>query len=194
MKALKTFIILVLIAVIAGAAYWAYQKYTSAPEASHVTMEKAKITDLAPMLRLCSVEIYDDVPVKGNLGSKHIFAKTTLNGSISFDLENIQMTESGDTLNIILPKEIVDVYESTDPGSYRVIDTWNDSYFGSSNFSNSEENSIKAKARENYVKEIYKKGYVERARMEAVDNLTTLLTGLTGKTVIVNDPTPKGSL
>ncbi len=146
------------------------------------------------MIRLFSVEIYDDVPVKGNLGSKHIFAKTTLNGSISFDLENIQMTESGDTLNIILPKEIVDVYESTDPGSYRVIDTWNDSYFGSSNFSNSEENSIKAKARENYVKEIYKKGYVERARMEAVDNLTTLLTGLTGKTVIVNDPTPKGSL
>lgn len=194
MKALKTFIILVLIAVIAGAAYWAYQKYTSAPEASHVTMEKAKITDLAPMLRLCSVEIYDDVPVKGNLGSKHIFAKTTLNGSISFDLENIQMTESGDTLNIILPKEIVDVYESTDPGSYRVIDTWNDSFMGSSNFTNAEENSIKAKVRENYVKNIYKKGYVERARKEAVDNLTTLLTGLTGKTVIVNDPTPKGSL
>lgn len=194
MKALKTFITLVIIAIIAGAAYWAYQKYTSAPEASHITMEEAKITDVTPMLRLCSVEIYDDVPVKGNIGSKHIFAKTTLNGSISFDLENIQTTESGDTLTIILPKEIVDVYESTDPGSYRVIDTWNDSFMGSSNFTNAEENSIKAKVRENYVKNIYKKGYVERARKEAVDNLTTLLTGLTGKTVIVNDPTPKGSL
>ena len=184
---------ILILAVLAAVGFVAYKWY-AAPDASHITMQEAKITDVTPMLRLCSVEIYDDIPVKGSIGTRHIFAKESLNGSISFDLENVQITETGDTLSVILPREIVDIYESTDAGAYQVIDTWNDSFFGSSNFTTAEENSIKAKVRENYRKEIYRKGYVKRARKEAVDNLTSLLTGLTGKTVIVSDPTPKGTM
>lgn len=190
MKTIRTIVALLVIIAAGAIACWWYMS----PEASRVTMHQAKITDISPMLRLCTVEIYDDVPVKGSIGPRHIFAKAALNGSISFDLENIRMTESGDTVSVTLPREIVEIYESTAPGSYQVIDTWNDNYFASSNFTTAEENTIKAKVRENYRKNIYAKGYVERARKEAVENLTSLLTGLTGKTVIVNDPTPKGTL
>ena len=190
MKAIRTIIVLAILAV---AAFVAYKWYT-APEASNVTMHEAKITDVVPMLRLCSVEIYDDVPVKGDIGDRHMFARVALNGSISFDLGSVQTTESADTIAVTLPREIVDVYESTDAGAYQVIDTWCDSFLGSSNFTTAEENSIKSKVRDNYRKDIYKKGYVARARKEAVANLTSLLSGLTGKTVIVNDPTPDGTL
>lgn len=164
------------------------------PEVSRVTLHEAKISDVSPMLRLCSVEIYDDVPIKGSIGPRHIFARVALNGSISFDLDNVNISESGDTLNVTLPREIVDVYESTAPGSYQVIDTWTDDFFGSANFTTEEENKIKGKVRDNYRRGIYAKGHVRRARKEAVENLTSLLSGLTGKTVIVNDPSPEGYL
>lgn len=190
MKAIRIIIVLVIIAV---AGFVAYKWYT-APEATNITLQEAKITDVTPMLRLCSVEIYDEVPVKGDIDSRHLFARVALNGSISFDLDSVKMTESGDTLSVTLPREIVDIYESTDAGAYQVIDTWCDSFLGSSNFTTAEENSIKSKVRDNYRKEIYQKGYVARARKEAVANLTSLLGGLTGKTVIVTDPSPEGYL
>lgn len=190
MKAIKIIIVLVIIAV---AGFVAYKWYT-APEATNITLQEAKITDVTPMLRLCSVEIYDEVPVKGDIDNRHLFARVALNGSISFDLDSVKMTESGDTLSVTLPREIVDIYESTDAGAYQVIDTWCDSFLGSSNFTTAEENSIKSKVRDNYRKEIYQKGYVARARKEAVANLTSLLGGLTGKTVIVTDPSPEGYL
>ncbi|MDE7461229.1 MAG: DUF4230 domain-containing protein [Paramuribaculum sp.] len=190
MKAIRTIIVLL---ILAAAGFVAYKWYT-APEATHITMQEAKITDVTPMLRLCSVEIYDDVPVKGSIGNRHLFARVALKGSISFDLDSVRMTESGDTISVTLPREIVDVYESTDAGAYQVIDMWCDSFFGSSNFTTAEENAIKSKVRDNYRKGIYQKGYVARARKEAVANLTSLLGGLTGKTVIVTDPSPEGYL
>ncbi|MDE6394743.1 MAG: hypothetical protein K2K77_05315, partial [Duncaniella sp.] len=93
MKAIRTIIVLI---ILVAAGVVAYKWYT-APEASRVTMQEAKITDVSPMLRLCSVEIYDDVPVKGKIGDRHIFARVALKGSISCDLDNVEMTESGDT-------------------------------------------------------------------------------------------------
>lgn len=190
MKAVRTLIVLIILA----AAGFAVYKWYTAPEATHITMQEAKIKDVTPMLRLCSVEIYDDVPVKGSIGGRHLFGRVALKGSISFDLDSVRMTEHGDTLALILPREIVEVYESTDEGSYQVIDTWNDSFLGSTNFTTAEENSIKSKVRDNYRAGIYQKGYVARARKEAVANLTSLLGGLTGKTVIVTDPSPEGYL
>lgn len=190
MKAVRTIIALIILVAAGIVAYM----WCTAPEASRVTMHEAKITDVSPMLRLCSVEIYDDVPVKGSIGDRHIFARVALKGSISFDLDNVEMAQSGDTITVTLPREIVDIYESTDEGAYRVIDTWSDGFFGSSNFTTAEENSIKSKVRDNYRKSIYNKGNVARARKEAVVNLTSLLSGLTGKTVIVTDPSPEGYL
>lgn len=190
MKIIRYIIVLVVIAAGVVLAGWWYRS----PKPSRVAVHEAKIADVVPMLKLCSVEIYDDVPIKGSIGSRHIFARAALNGSISFDLENVSMTDSGDTIRLTLPREIVEVYESTAPGSYLVIDTWNDNIFGSSKFSAAEENAVKRKVLDSYRRSIYRRGYVERARKEAVGNLTSMLSGLTGKTVIVTDPTPKGSM
>ena len=191
MKKVLGFIVAIIIVAAIG---FGVYKWYYAPEASNITMQEAKITDVSPMLRLCSVEIYDEVPVKGSVGKDHIFARMALKGSISFDLENVVMTENNDTLSLTLPREIVDIYESTDAGSYQVIDVWTDSFMGKPNITTAQENSIKSKVRDNYRKDIYRKGYVERARKEAADNLTTMLKGLTGKTVIVTDPKQKGTM
>ena len=189
-KAIGFIIVIIILAAIGFGVY----KWGLAPEASKVTMQEAKITDVSPMLRLCTVEIYDDVPVKGSFGKDHIFGRMTLKGSISFDLENVAMTETNDTLSLTLPREIVDIQESTDAGSYQVIDIWTDSFIGKPNITTAQENSIKSKVRDNYRKDIYRKGYIERARKEAAENLSSLLKGLTGKTVIVSDPTPQGTM
>lgn len=192
MKLFGTLRLSVIIAVIilaGAAAIW----WTRSPKASHVTAHDSTITDISPMVRLCALDIYEDVPVKASIGTRHMFARATLNSSITFDLENIDLREQGDTIFVTLPREIVEIHESTDPGSYLVIDTWNDRLFGPEHFTTSEENAIKSKVRDNFRRKIYRKGYVRRARAEAVDNLTSMLSGLTGKTVIVTDPTPEGT-
>lgn len=190
MKKLAFLPYLIVLAVICGVAIWWY----CSPEVDRVKISEGKISDIKPMVQLCALEVYEDVPVKGDVDSRHIFAKTTLNGFISFDLEKLATEESGDTLIVTLPPEIIEVQESTEDGTYRVIDTWNDDFFGSSNITTAEENAIKARAQENFRKGLYTKGYVKRARSEAVTNLTSMLTALTGKPVVVNDPTPEGSL
>ncbi|MCI9285738.1 MAG: DUF4230 domain-containing protein [Muribaculaceae bacterium] len=191
MKVVNTLRWLTILAVVVlagvAAAWWYFS-----PEANRFTMHEAKISDLKPMVRLCSMDIYEDVPIKGHIGPRHIFARAALNGTVTFDLEQLKSEERGDTLIVTLPPEIVEIYESTEPGAYKVIDTWNENFFGSNHFTTEEENTIKSKVRDNFRKKVYAKGYVKRARAEARQNLTDMLGGLTGKRVIVNDPTPEG--
>lgn len=189
---MKKFILFLIVLAVAGCGYWWW--INKPADVSNVEVEEAKITDISPMLRLCAVEIFDEVPIKGTIGTRHLVAKAALNGSISFDLDSIETVESNDSLFVTLPREIVEIFESTEPGSYKVIDTWNDSFFGSSNFTTAEENKIKADAREDYRRNIYEKGYVSRARAEATANLTGLLSSVTGKAVVVTDPSPEGYL
>lgn len=176
-------------ALIGAAALW----WSRSPKASRINTSEALISDISSMVRLCTLDIYEDIPVKGSIGPKHIFGRITVNGSIGFDLENIQATERNDSILVTLPPEIVEIYESTTPESYQVIDTWNDNILGSDHFSTAEENSIKALVRDNFRRNIYRKGHVKRARAEAVANLTAMLSATTGKTVIVSDPTPDGT-
>lgn len=148
-------------------------------------MEEARITDIRPMLELCTVEIVEDVPVRGDVGSRHLFARSTMTGTISFDLDSVSQRVSGDTLYVKLPPEIVEVRESTEPDSYVVIDTWNDGLLRSGNITTAEENRFKAAARERFRRQVYDKGYVRRAREEAAANLTQMLSTLRRQPVVV---------
>lgn len=181
---------LIILAVICGVAIW----WLCSPEVDRVKVSEGKISDIKPMVQLCALEVYEDVPVRGDIDSRHLFAKTALNGYISFDLEKLATEERGDTLRVILPPEVIEVRESTDDGAYRVIDAWNDDFFGSSNITTAEENAFKTRAQDNFRKGLYSKGYVKRARSEAVTNLTSMLSALTGRPVVVVDPTPEGAL
>lgn len=158
-----------------------------------VAMTPARISDIATMVSLSTVDIYEEQPVNGRIGPKHLVARQTLTGSVSFDLEKLVVDTVGDTLRVILPPETVELYESTEPGSYVVIDTWNDRLLGSA-LTTREENAIKAKAMALARKRIYAKGYVRRARAEAVANLAQLLRPLAAsRPVMIIDPTPAGN-
>ncbi len=189
MKTIKA-LVLIAILMIAGAFILRYHFSKNGYDATNI--QKAKIADISTMLRLCTTELYEEVPVKASIGSRHLFAREALTGTISFDVENLEIAENADTIKIVLPHEILEIYEATEPDSYKVIDMWNDNLFGSSNFTTAEENIIKGKVRQSYRRAVYAKGYVELARKEAARNLTSILTAMTGKTVIVTDPSPKG--
>lgn len=188
MKTLYKYLTLIVVLAVCGIIAYFY----FAPSRSRVTLHDATIKEVKDMARLCTVEIYEEVPVRGHVGQRHLVAREVLVGNISFDLEGLAMDSSSDTIRVTLPREIVEIRESTEPGSYTVIDNWNDSFMGDANITTAEENKMKKLTLDSFVKAVYAKGYVKRARAEAVANLTSLLSSMTGKPVVVTDPSPEG--
>lgn len=181
MKKIIFILILVVAAAIGAVAIW-----QSSPQwDDEVKVQPAKIKDVKELAQLCTVEVYEDMPMKGRVGTRHIFARITMRGTISFDLDKMEIVESGDTLKVTLPKETVEVLEATTPDAYQVIDTWNEKFLGSDNMTAAEENKLKKMASERFKNRIYNKGYVTRAREEAAANLQSILSTMTGKTVVV---------
>lgn len=188
MKTLYKYLTLIVVLAVCGIVAYFY----FAPSKSRVTLHDATIKEVKDMARLCTVEIYEEVPVRGHVGQRHLVAREVLVGNISFDLEGLAMDASSDTIRVTLPREIVEIRESTEPGAYTVIDNWNDSFMGDANITTAEENKMKQLTLDSFVKAVYAKGYVKRARAEAVANLTSLLSSMTGKPVVVTDPSPEG--
>lgn len=194
MKTKKIFPIIAAAILLGGILLIVSLNRKSSQQSGDLTIDGAMVKEVESMVRLCSMDIYEETPVKATIGNRHLFGRITLKGSITFDLERIALKMSGDTLRVQLPPEKVEILESTDKDSYIVIDTWNDRFMGSGSFTTAEENKIKEKVKQNAIKSIYRKGYVKRARAEAAENLTAMLSALTSKPVVVTDPTPEGNL
>ncbi|MBO5297265.1 MAG: DUF4230 domain-containing protein [Candidatus Homeothermus sp.] len=194
MKTKKIFPIIAAATLLGGILLIVSLNRKSSRQSGDLTIDGAMVKEVESMVRLCSMDIYEETPVKATIGNRHLFGRITLKGSITFDLERIVLKMSGDTLRVQLPPEKVEILESTDKDSYIVIDTWNDRFMGSGSFTTAEENKIKEKVKQNAIKSIYRKGYVKRARAEAAENLTAMLSALTSKPVVVTDPTPEGNL
>lgn len=182
----KVIIILVLlISAIGATILWMNSNRTSADTIP------ATVEDVTGMVKLCALEIHDDVPMRDSINGKWIFAKGKVNGYVTFDVEQMQYEVKGDTIVVILPPENVEIYESTDKGAYRVYDSWDNSLFGNNVLTVNEENLLKERLKQRYIKAIYSKGYVRRARMTAKETLTKLFGHLDG-VVILEDPCPEG--
>lgn len=194
MKTKKIFPIIAAAILLGGILLIVSLNRKSSQQSGDLTIDGAIVKEVESMVRLCSMDIYEETPVKATIGNRHLFGRITLKGSITFDLERIVLKMSGDTLRVQLPPEKVEILESTDKDSYIVIDTWNDRFMGSGSFTTAEENKIKEKVKQNAIKSIYRKGYVKRARAEAAENLTAMLSALTSKPVVVTDTTPDGNL
>lgn len=194
MKTKKIFPIIAAAILLGGILLIVSLNRKSSQQSGDLTIDGAMVKEVESMVRLCSMDIYEETPVKATIGNRHLFGRITLKGSITFDLERIVLKMSGDTLRVQLPPEKVEILESTDKDSYIVIDTWNDRFMGSGSFTTAEENKIKEKVKQNAIKSIYRKGYVKRARAEAAENLSAMLSALTSKPVLVTDPTPEGNL
>ena len=167
-------------------------RFKNSPEASTHKIQQALVTEIKPAMELCTVEFIEDVPIKAHIGTRHIFARTTLSGFISFDLDSAATRMKGDTIVVILPPETVEIHESTQPGSYEVIDTWNEKLLGSKKFTTAEENDIKRTVTDNFRRKIYAKGYVRQARADAAATLTQMLSAMSASPVEVTDPAPGG--
>lgn len=193
-KALKYIIPLILAAAIAFLG-WQLYRYMQRPE--EIEVLPSKPGDVKEMARLCSMEIYNEMSVLDTVNSKVIFAVQKQSGSISFDMENLQVDDSGDTVKIILPREIVDIYESDEKNAWEVIDTkaiGPMAFLRSNKLSSAEENRVKSKLKSKAIRRLYSNGTVKQARKDAVENLTRMMEGVYRKPVIISDPTPNGIL
>lgn len=192
-KTIKYIIFLLLIVLLAFAGWQAY-RYFQSPE--EIEVLPSKPGDVKEMARLCSMEIYNEVSVLDTVNSKVIFAVQKQSGSITFDMENLQIDDTGDTVRIVLPREIVEVYESNDKDAWQVIDTkaiGPMAFLKSNKFTVTEENRVKSKLKAKAIRRLYSNGTVRQARKDAVENLSRMMEAIYRKPVIVNDPTPNGN-
>ncbi len=192
-KVLKYIIPIVIISVI-GFFGWQLYRYFHRPD--EIEVFPSRPGDVNEMVRLCTMEIYNEVPVLDTVNFKVIFAVQKQSGSISFDIEHLDIDESGDTIRIMLPREIVEVFESTEKNSWQVIDTkaiGPMAILRTNKFTLEEENRVKAKLKTKSIARLYSNGTIRQARKDAVDNLTRMLETAYRKPVIVTDPTPDGN-
>lgn len=189
-KLLRNTIIIVVIAAVAAILYFRFDN----PDKT-IEVGKGQVADVKTMARLCTVDLYNEVPVLDTINGKVLFAIQKQRGSISFDMENMQVDAQGDTVRIILSPEIIEINEATEENSWQVVDTKNLSMnpFASDKLTDAEENQIKANLKRNAKKLLYQNGTVERARAEGVKNLRGLMERVYRKPVIVTAPTPKGA-
>ena len=138
-------------------------------------LSSARIADIRPMVEMCSLEFYRDMPMRDSIGSKHIFARRKIEGQIRFDIDSLPVDVTADTIRVVLPRESLIVRESTDEGSYEIIDVWNTSVFGSSRLSNQEENIFKRRHDARIRRELYADGTVAKARRDAAGNVARML-------------------
>ncbi len=192
-KKIRIAVAIVILILFVGAAAIIYINWKKSPEPDRTEIRKAKVESLKAAVDLCTIEFYEDLPVAGHKGPNHIFAKMAVQGSISFDLDSIRRYFSGDTLIVELPREIIDIKESTEPNAYRVIDEWNERLFGSNSMPVDAENKLKIITKENFRKKLYKDGVIRQARSEAIETLTELLSSMTTSPYKVIDPTPEGN-
>ncbi len=181
----KLIIYLVAILAIAGAGAWLYGKITGNPQENMQTGQ-ARIDGIRQMVSLCTLEIEDDIALRDSIHGKWLLAKVRLSGQVRFDLEQLDCTMHGDTLVVRLPKETVVVREATSPGAYEIIDTWDNTLLGLGKLTTAEENTLKRRMTARYREEIYRRGYVARARSTAVATLRQLTSALPTPTVIVD--------
>ena len=138
------------------------------------------------MAELATLDFHEEVAVKDNADGKWIVARMTVDGSVKYDMENVSLENHGDTLTLHLPAEKFEILESTSPGAYIVIDTWDAErpVFGRK-LSTAEENAIKQRARKRLEATLRKRGYVQRARDNASAALLPLLRRLAPDSVAV---------
>ena len=183
---LSGIIFLALIVVGAGMLIW-----RSGEGSTNMTVSETKLSEIKEMVKLCSLEVRDDVAIKDSINGKWIFAKNTINGYIRFDLEKIDYQLRNDSVFIFLPPEEIEVYESSSPNSYEVIDTWDNTLFGLRKMTSDEETAIKERMADRYKASFYEKGYVRRARESAVNTLSRMLRMMDGNITVV-DLKPEG--
>lgn len=195
MKTIRNYIILIFIICACGAGLYFWLRSNLPASEEKITIEQGKIVDLRPIAELCAMEIYRETFISDTINHRVIYGLQKQQGRITFDIETLPArvkvslhqgdSLSNDTLRLHLPKEKVEIFESAEPDSWRVIDTKSLRLFESSKMTQAEENMAKRNAIERTRKALYHDGTVQRARHEAAVTLTRMASAMTGRPVIV---------
>lgn len=182
-------LLLTLIVILAAAAIILWR---NSQASTNMSISETKLSEIKDMVKLCSLEVRDDIAIRDSINGKWIFAKNTVNGYVRFDLEKLDYQTRNDSIVIFLPPEEIEVYESSRDNSYEVIDTWNQSLLDLRNLTAAEETAIKKRVADRYKASFYEKGYISRARSSAVATLSTLLSQMDDGKITVVDLYPDG--
>lgn len=177
MKTIRAIIILLAVVAV-GVIIWMVSRPGFEP---HYNTSPSYVKSVAQMVELCTTDIHEEMAVKDSIHGKWIVARQIVEGKIRFDIEQLRIEQRGDTTVVYLPPERVDVLENASPDAYEVLDTWD----GSSTFfprtlTAAEENELKRRWQGRVSEQIYSRGYVKRARRQAVETLTPLLNAING--------------
>lgn len=189
---MKPIIKIVLGTVCAIAIIWGAYAFFFASKDS-VIVGKGKINKVDTMVELCSIDFYNEVPIIDTVQNWECFAKQKQRGSISFDIENLEIDSKGDSVYIILPPEIIEIMESTDDKAWETVDSKDLRWLRTSKAPIEVWATVKKNALNKSKKNLYQAGIVERARAEGAENLQILMEKVYQKPVKVSDPTPKGA-
>ncbi len=196
MKWIKVIIVAVLVGVAAFVALKVFWPQDSAPD---YKTQDARIKNISQMVELCTADIHEEWAVKDSVNGMWVVARQTIEGRIRFDLDSLKMEERGDTTFVYLPLERVDIFESTSPGSYEILDVWDGrNVLFKRTLTAREENRLKTRWQKRAIDRIYQRGYVKDARANAVASLSPLLGAMhgakgKGSVVVIVDPTPSGN-
>lgn len=188
-KALNGLIKLILtVILIAILAIFVYNRY----RANNRDNFEAKIGEIKTMVRLSSLEVRDEMVITDTINNKVLAAIVKIKGSIGFDVEQLYTRKAGDTLIIQLPPEIIEAYESDQNKGYEIVDlytvhTLNEMMGVETPLTSQEENAIKAKIPGLFAKKMYEKGYIRRARTNALETLAKLFSLFQDKTIIIDN-------
>lgn len=187
-KLIKPLLIVIAIIAVAASLYGVF----IFPHNS-IDVSKGKINKVETMVELCSIDFYNEIPIKDTIANWEFFAKQKQRGSILFDIENLNLSNEGDTLKIVLPPEIVEIMESTDDDSWVSYDSKDLRTGRWAKASTELWSQVKKNALEHSKARLYEDGTIERARAEGALNLQELMEKVYRKPVLVTDPYPKGA-
>lgn len=190
----KIAVIIAVVCCVVALGVYIVNRAKSANPGKTYEVAEGKVADVKQLAELCTVEIYSEVPVLDTINDKVLFGVQKQRGSVSFDLEKLQVDAQGDTVFVTLSPEIIRLEEATDSNSWEVIDTKSLKLMRSGRLTAEEDNMVKSHIKSKSVRELYKNGTVKRARTEACENLRALYSRIYKKPVVVTDPTPNGTL
>lgn len=141
--------------------------------------DEARIKSIHQMVSLCTLEIDEEMVFKDSINGKWVVARERIRGSIRYDLEKLRIDRQGDTLFVRLPEETIEIREDEAPDSYEILDYWDgDHTLFNRAMTAREENLLKRRWSSQIEKRIRERGYLGKARIEAMNTLVPLFNAL----------------
>ena len=148
----------------------------------------AKIEEIRQAVQLSTLDVTTEEIIRDTVHMKGVVYRAKARIHIRFDMEELPVMEQGDTLVVQLPAETIDVYEPP-TGGFQVLDVWflqAPDEPAETSLTDTEENLIKRKLTQRIKDQMYEKGYVKRARENAVRSLAILFSRFRDHVVIVD--------